>query len=169
MEAYYDVETTGLEPGIDAIVEVGVVYVENGETIRTFSSLVNPGEDIVRAPRSAKAFSINQIPIDEILAAPSTEFVAQQLRDLEDLLPCLNRHAFNISFDKRFLSRLPFGMSDGWGECVMLRARDVLNPGGKWLSLVSAAQRLGLEYEGPVHRALSDARMAYRVHAKLNA
>ena len=41
-----DIETTGLDPSIDQIIEVGAVKVQNNEVIDTFSSLINPGREI---------------------------------------------------------------------------------------------------------------------------
>ena len=38
----FDVETTGLSPQSDKIIEIGAVLFENGEIIRKYSSLVNP-------------------------------------------------------------------------------------------------------------------------------
>jgi DNA polymerase III alpha subunit (gram-positive type) len=38
-----DLETTGLNPETDEIIEIGAVKFAGNETIATFSSLVNPG------------------------------------------------------------------------------------------------------------------------------
>ena len=42
----FDVETTGLNPVTDRIVEIGAVIFQNGKVNKTFSSLVNPGISI---------------------------------------------------------------------------------------------------------------------------
>lgn len=42
----FDVETTGLSPIFDRIVEIGATVFQNGTVQRVFSSLVNPGISI---------------------------------------------------------------------------------------------------------------------------
>ena len=41
--AVIDFETTGLSPGFDRIIEVGVVLVRNHSIIDTYSELMDPG------------------------------------------------------------------------------------------------------------------------------
>lgn len=70
----FDVETTGLNPNFDKIVEIGAVVFENGVPIKTFDSLVNPNVSI---PSSAT--SVNHITNEMIEAAPSEEAVYSDL------------------------------------------------------------------------------------------
>jgi DNA polymerase-3 subunit epsilon len=41
-----DLETTGLNPDKDAIIEVGAVKFRDGEIVEEFTTLVNPGRPI---------------------------------------------------------------------------------------------------------------------------
>ena len=41
-----DIETTGLDPLFDDIIELGAVRIQNGEEVDVFNALVNPGYDI---------------------------------------------------------------------------------------------------------------------------
>ena len=41
-----DIETTGLDPGVDRIIEIGAVKFQNGEKTAAFSELINPGVPI---------------------------------------------------------------------------------------------------------------------------
>ncbi|MGN0382988.1 MAG: PolC-type DNA polymerase III [Eubacterium sp.] len=41
-----DIETTGINPKSDRIIEIGAVKVRDGEVINTFSKLVNPGREL---------------------------------------------------------------------------------------------------------------------------
>lgn len=38
----FDIETTGFRPGLDEIIEISAVKVENSEIIDTYSTLVRP-------------------------------------------------------------------------------------------------------------------------------
>ena len=42
----FDIETTGFNKERDHIIEIGAVKVQNGETVDTFSTFVNPGMPI---------------------------------------------------------------------------------------------------------------------------
>ena len=61
----FDVETTGLSPAIDRIVEIGAVLFANGEPVDSFSTLVNPRMNI-----SASATAVNHITNNMISSAP---------------------------------------------------------------------------------------------------
>lgn len=42
----WDLETSGLTPGVDRILEIGAMMVENGQVVGTFNALLNNGIDI---------------------------------------------------------------------------------------------------------------------------
>lgn len=62
----FDVETTGLSPISDRIVEIGATIFQNGIVQRVFSSLVNPGISI-----SQSASAVNHITNSMLNSAPS--------------------------------------------------------------------------------------------------
>lgn len=70
----FDVETTGLSPMNDKIIEVAAVLFENGEIIKGYSSLVNPE---VFIPYSATA--INHITNEMVKDAPKECIVYAEL------------------------------------------------------------------------------------------
>ena len=41
-----DLETTGLNPKLDRIIEIGAVKVVDGQVVETFDTLVNPGRKL---------------------------------------------------------------------------------------------------------------------------
>ena len=97
----FDVETTGLSPMNDKIIEVGAVLFENGEITKRYSTLVNPE---VSVPYSATA--VNHITNEMVKDAPKEKVVYAELVDF--LGDALNQQtaicAHNASFDMNFLS-----------------------------------------------------------------
>lgn len=97
----FDVETTGLSPKNNKIIEVAAVLFENGEITKKYGTLVNP-EVII--PYSATA--INHITNEMIQYAPKEELAYAELVDF--LGDALNQQtvicAHNASFDMNFLS-----------------------------------------------------------------
>ena len=58
-----DLETTGLNPKIDRIIEIGAVKVVNGQVTDTFSTYVNPGRKLEE--RIVELTGITQAQVDE--------------------------------------------------------------------------------------------------------
>ena len=42
----FDTETTGLDPGVEYLTEIGAVIVRNGEVVEEFDTFVKPGKPI---------------------------------------------------------------------------------------------------------------------------
>ena len=105
----FDVETTGLSPISDRIVEIGATIFQNGTVQRVFSSLVNPGISI-----SQSASAVNHITNSMLNSAPSEKEVYSQLVDfLGDALcggivMCAHNAKFDFDFLCNTLSRLGF-------------------------------------------------------------
>lgn len=152
-----DLETTGLDPERDRIIEVGATRFDlDGRELETFSHVVNPG-------RTVPAFI-------ERFTGITNEMTARAPR-LASIKPELERFigesvvvGHNVGFDLRYLA----------GEQVRLRARAVdtaelaryLLPTLRGHGLLEVAGALGIEM-GDHHRALSDARTAAAVFTGL--
>jgi DNA polymerase III subunit epsilon len=94
--AVVDVETTGLSPRMDRVVEVGVVLLDSrGEVEGEFETLVNPGRDV--GPTG-----LHGISASDVVDAPPFADVAPHLRSL---LAGRVVVAHNALFDLRFLAR----------------------------------------------------------------
>jgi DNA polymerase-3 subunit epsilon len=157
----FDVETTGISPENDRIVEVGLARFERGRLVKTWGTLINPGMEIPKA-----ASEIHGITNDDVANAPS--FIAalpHVLSITRDAWPC----AYNASFDKKFwsheLSRLSgldvtsltipmFDPSFQWVDPVVWsRHHNGIWKGNK---LTQACERYGISIEN-AHRATDDA------------
>lgn len=151
----FDVETTGLNPISDRIVEIGAVMFQGGKVVKTFSSLVNPE---VRISNSASA--INHITNDMLVKAPTEDVVYPKLIEFLDealcgkIVMCAHNAKFDFDFLCNTLSRIGFD-----AEIVYV---DTLRIARKYLDGLENYKQNTLEkYFGLVnsaaHRAASDA------------
>ena len=92
-----DLETTGLNPKSDKIIEIGAVRVENGQVTETFSTYVNPFRKLEE--RIVKLTGITQEMVD---SAPKIAEVLPQFLAFEKELPLVGH---KILFDYSFLKK----------------------------------------------------------------
>ena len=151
-----DLETTGLNPDLDAIIEIGAVKFQGHSPLATFEALVNPYRDI---PQFIQR--LTGIVQGNVNGAPPFAAVAGELSEFVGSLPLVGH---NISFDLSFLSRhgvqLNNQVFDTWDLA------DVLLPRRRDYSLSGLAVALEAEHSRP-HRALSDAQATQGVFLSL--
>ena len=92
---FVDVETTGLSPQFDRIIEIGLIRMKKGKVQRTYSSLVNPESSL-----SPEITMLTGITPKDLEHAPSFSSIA---RDIEDLLSGTLFVAHNARFDYSFI------------------------------------------------------------------
>lgn len=151
-----DLETTGLSPDLDEIIEIGVVKFQGEKVLETFHTLVKPF-----APLSHKTHLLTGITQKEVETAPPFWLVA------EDLLSFVGNHPIvgqNITFDLDFLSSQGVRFSNPFYDTLEL-AR-LLLPQLLDNSLPALAKALGIP-PAVHHRALSDAMTAKEVFLAL--
>jgi DNA polymerase-3 subunit epsilon len=147
-----DLETTGGDPGADAITEVGAVKVRGGEQLGTFRTFVNPG---IRIPRSITVLTgITEAMVER--APPA----AAVLPSLLEFLGSAVLVGHNIRFDVSFLDaalrrdgRPPLGTKPV-DTCAL--ARRLVRDEVPNCRLSTLADRFRLPHR-PTHRALDDA------------
>jgi ATP-dependent DNA helicase DinG len=142
-----DLETTGLSPRLDRIIEVGAVRFRGDEVLATFQSLVRPEVAIPRAVQE-----LTGIRDQDVAAAPPPEEVLTELINFVGDSPVV---AHSGNFDLSYLVD-----SEGNGKPYELfdtldLARIVL-PMAPSHSLPHLSRALGLSHPDP-HRALFDA------------
>ncbi|MCH8511135.1 MAG: 3'-5' exonuclease [Kiritimatiellae bacterium] len=91
----FDLETTGIQPETDAIVEIGAVKFVEGLPQSPFSALVNPGCEI-----PADAIAVHGITNEEVRPPPPIREFLGPLADYCGDLPLV---AHNARFDFKFL------------------------------------------------------------------
>lgn len=93
--AMLDVETTGLDPERDRILEVGVAIIAGGVVRESRSWLVQPGIPVPEASRA-----VHGITDEELASAPLFEHIADEILEMVgDRIPA----AYNARFDRGFL------------------------------------------------------------------
>lgn len=155
----FDLETTGISPNRDEVIEISAVKIVSGQVVDEFNTLVNPGRPI---PRSASA--VNGITDDMVAAAP---LFCDVLRDffafIEDyVLVGHNIHGFDMKFLYRD-ARKYYGMVPGNDYVdTLLLARRRLSQLSRH-RLVDLAEHFHISAAG-AHRALNDCHMNYQVY-----
>lgn len=152
-----DIETTGLSPEDDYIIEVAAVRFRNGLETEAFSSLIKPPISI-----PIEATMINNISNDMVYGAPDEDEVLFQFFDFigEDMIVGHNIASFDIKFLRRF-AYFDNGYSDTY---LMVKHRWLDTPNKK---LNTLCQYFGITNEEE-HRALSDCRAAGQLYLKLS-
>jgi ATP-dependent DNA helicase DinG len=151
-----DLETTGLDPGYDAIIEVGAVRTKDGIIVEEFSTLINPGRAI-----PPYITHLTGIQNDDVLGAPGIAAVIPAISNFVGNAPLIGH---NIGFDTGFL--YPHGILKPNARIDTYDLASVLLPGAPRYSLSSLTGQLGISLTN-AHRALGDAHAAALLYWEL--
>lgn len=151
-----DLETTGLNPEVDTIIEVGAVKMDGDEIIAEFDTLIYPG-----GPIPSRVMSITGITDADVMNAPRLPTILPKLRTFIGDAPILGH---NIDFDIKFLGAAGLRLKNPLIDTYMLAS--VLLPRTPRYNLAALAEVFGEHLEG-AHRAYNDALMSYRVYRHL--
>ncbi|HYM50188.1 MAG TPA: helicase C-terminal domain-containing protein [Candidatus Limnocylindrales bacterium] len=152
-----DLETTGLAPRIDRIIEVGAVRFRDDEVIARYESLVRPEVPIPPAVQQ-----LTGITDRDVAHAPSPEQALAELIDFVGDSPVV---AHSGSFDLSFLGEGRNGQ--GYRLYDTLDLARILLPMAPSHSLPHLARELDLHHPNP-HRALPDADAARQLFRYLS-
>ncbi|MGN1148252.1 MAG: exonuclease domain-containing protein [Lachnospiraceae bacterium] len=158
----FDLETTGLSPAEDEIIELSGIKVRDNQVVEEFSTLVNPGRPI---PFSATR--INGITDKMVKTAPVLSNALGDFLDFagEDILVGHNIHTFDTNF-------LYDGALRELGKEVQNDYVDTLYLAKSCLPMLShhrltdVAEYFQIETKG-AHRALNDCNMNQQCYEKL--
>lgn len=141
-----DIETTGIEPHRDKIIEVGLVKIIQGEIKETFSTLVKPG-----TPLPVRIKRLTGLQDHMFNDSPHLSDVYRKVINFIGDFPLLGH---NVSFDAAFLEHhLGIRFS---GLFDTLELAKIVYPYAPGHRLADLCEYLGIEYTNR-HRALSDA------------
>ena len=98
----FDTETTGLDPGVEYLTEIGAVIVRNGEVVEEFDTFVKPGKSI-----TPKITELTGITNEMVADAPGEKEALEAFLQFADgrILVAHNAHAFDIRFLKAAAKR----------------------------------------------------------------
>ena len=151
-----DLETTGLNPKLDKIIEIGAVKVVDGKVRDTFSTFVSPGRKL-----EERVVELTGIRDDMLADAPVMDEVLPGLMTFLEELPLLGHR---ILFDYSFLKKAAVDRKLSFEKNGM----DTLKIARRYLPEV---ERRTLEYlckyyriRHTAHRALGDAMATHELY-----
>lgn len=154
-----DLETTGLNPKQDKIIEIGAVKVIKGIVADTYSTFVNPGRLL-----EERVVTLTGIRDEDLQKAPSMEEVLPQLLDFLEDYPLLGHR---ILFDFSFLKKAAVDRKMSFER----KGIDTLKIARKYLPELEHRNLnyLCAYYQIPhqAHRALADAEATRALYEKL--
>ncbi len=154
-----DLETTGLNPKTDRIIEIGAVKVEKGISIKYYETFVNPGRLLEN-----KIVDLTGITDADLKHAPSISEVLPEILDFigDDILL-----GHCILFDYSFLKKAAVNEKRSFEKMGI----DTLKIARKYLSELESRSldylcgHYGIEHYA--HRALEDAKATCLLHKKI--
>ena len=155
-----DLETTGLNPKLDRIIEIGAAKVVDGQIVDTFETLVNPGRKL-----EERITDLTGITDGDLTDKPYIENVLPALfAFMEDELPLLGH---SILFDFSFLKKAAVDRKlnfEKWGVDTLKIARKYL-PELPHRSLGYLCNFYRIPHQA--HRALNDAEATHLLYQRL--
>jgi len=163
-----DVETTGLDPERDRIIEIGAVRFYSGEPVESWTRLVRPD---VQVP--SHILRLTGISEEDLARSPE---VGEVVADLYSFIGDAPVVGHNIAFDIDFLRRVTCASDPACGAGPALRSKVLLDtlalsrvflPQQPSHALDALQESLGLPDTGRGHRAGPDAEASGRLLARI--
>lgn len=151
-----DLETTGLDPTRDAIIEIGAVRFNNARIEDEWSTLINPNR-----PIPSEITQLTGINNDMVRQAPPIDAVIQELADFVGDAPLVGH---NVSFDIGFLNNYDLFWNNPAVDTYELAS--ILLPKSSRYNLGALCQSNGIILTD-AHRALDDARATGQLFNRL--
>ena len=155
-----DIETTGLNPAVDRIIEVGMARVEDGQITQKYSTLVYPGISV-----SERITELTGIHNEELAGKPRIEEIIGDITRFIGDWPILGH---NVTFDFSFLKRAAvnngYTITDDGIDTLKIARR--LLPELEHKNLSFLCQYFNID-PGRSHRAYDDAVSASILYGKL--
>lgn len=146
-----DIETTGINPSTDEIIDLGFLQFEGTKLVRTYTSLVRPEN-----PVSSFITKLTGITNEQLKKAPLWSQVEPDLLSLESHQLLAHNARFEESFLKRYFDKISqVNGRETYHDSIYYLA--LLFPEAPALNLESFINQLGIA-EKEEHRGLADSR-----------
>ncbi|MFZ5597239.1 MAG: helicase C-terminal domain-containing protein [Bacillota bacterium] len=152
-----DVETTGLNPAWDSIIEVGLLKIKGGRVVDSYHSLVAPEREL--PPYITRLTGISGSMLED---APPVSSIRD---DLQEFIAGEYILGHGIGFDVGFMEKALGTRLEGPFYDTLELSR-VLMPGEASYRLADLCSAAGIELAG-AHRAMEDARAAVMLYGYL--
>lgn len=154
-----DLETTGLNPKEDKIIEIGAVKILNGKVVDTYQTFVNPRRKL--EDRIIELTNISQDMVDG--APPIEEVLPEFLEFAGDLTLCGHRVLFDYSFLKKQATNLKLSFERMGIDTLRISRICLPELEKKTLGFMCEHYQIPLE----AHRAINDAKATGKLFEKL--
>ena len=154
-----DLETTGLNPKRDRIIEIGAVKVRDGKIVETFQQLIDPKQQL-----EERVEILTGISSKELEGKPTIQDILPELKEFlgEDVL-LGHRVLFDYSFLKRTFTNEKISFERKGIDTLKLARQFVTDCESK--KLESLCQYYDIKLQA--HRALNDAQATVELYQKL--
>ena len=151
-----DLETTGLNPKRDRIIEIGAVKVRNGQIVDTFQQLIDPKQEL-----EERVEILTGISSLELKGQPTIQQRLPELKEFlgEDIL-LGHRVLFDYSFLKRTFTNEKISFERRGIDTLKLARQFVTDCDSK--KLESLCKHYGITHQA--HRALGDAQATVELY-----
>ncbi len=158
----FDLETTGLDPDLCEITEIGAVKIEHGEITERFSSFAKP-----KFPIPLEVQELTNITNDMVAKAPKIEDVIIDFYEWSKdcIISGYNIVGFDLKFVKKITNKLNLPFNNTVIDTFIVAKQANIHPAN--YKLGSVVKYLGLKLEG-AHRAFNDAYATAQVLMELN-
>jgi ATP-dependent DNA helicase DinG len=150
-----DLETTGLDPQLETIIEVGLILFEKGEIKEKFTTTVNPRKTV-----SDHVLMLTGIKQKELYSSPTLDKIIPDIKDFIKDKPLVGH---NVPFDINFLER-SFPVENMTYDTYNLSR--IYLPFASRHSLAGIVEYFQIPYEN-AHRASDDAEMAGKIFLRI--
>ncbi len=161
----FDIETTGLDPLNDRIIEIGAVRVKDDEVIGEFNQLINPGILIPEVVTNINGITNEMVANKDYPGVVLSQF-AKFIEGIDFLLGH-NAINFDYPFIKAEFKRNYVKTNDYLVKDTLRISRVKLKRELRSYTLKSLTAHYGI-INREAHRALSDVYATYEVYKKLN-
>ena len=155
----FDIETTGLNPKYEKIIEIGAAKVQNGEIVDTFSTFVNPGKSLPE-----RIIELTGIYDTDVINAPYIEEVLDLFIDfVGDYILLGHNLIFDYSFMKKAAANQKKKFDREGIDTLKIARRFLADLESRNLSFLCDHYQIHLQ----AHRALNDALATHELYQRL--